>query len=115
MASYQLKGLISIEEVPTIKQKIDGLFTNTTIKGWFENFDELKNERSILLQNGESYQPDRVVVKNNQTIIVDYKTGEREEKHKEQITNYRNLLSQMGYQNISAQLLYVNDGSLVEI
>lgn len=115
LASYQLKGLISIEEAPTIKQKIDGLFTNTTIKGWFENFDELKNERSILLQNGESYQPDRVVVKNNQTIIVDYKTGEREEKHKEQITNYRNLLSQMGYQNISAQLLYVNDGSLVEI
>ncbi|MDF1673573.1 MAG: UvrD-helicase domain-containing protein [Vicingaceae bacterium] len=115
LASYQLKGLLGIEEVPEIKQKIEDLFTNSTIKGWFENFDELKNERSILLQNGESYQPDRVLVKNDQTIVIDYKTGEQEEKHKEQITNYRNLLSQMGYQNISAQLLYVNDGSLVEV
>lgn len=115
LASYQLKGLVSTEEAPIIKKSIEQLFANATIKGWFENFNELKNERSILLQNGESYQPDRVVVKNNQTIVIDYKTGEREEKHKEQITNYRNLLAQMGYQNISAQLLYVNDGSLVEV
>jgi len=115
LASYQLKGLISSEEEPIVRQSIQNLFKNPTIKNWFENFDELKNERSILLQNGKSYQPDRVVVKNNRTIVIDYKTGEREEKHKEQITNYRNLLAEMGYQNISAQLLYVNDGGLVEV
>ena len=115
LASYQLKGLLSSEEAPIVKQSIQNLFENPTIKDWFEDVDELKNERSILLQNGKSYQPDRVVVKNNQTIVIDYKTGEKEEKHKEQIINYRNLLADMGYQNISAQLLYVNDGSLVEV
>lgn len=115
LKSYQLKGLVSNVEAPEIKKSIKNLFSNPTVKNWFEDFDELKNERSILLKNGESYQPDRVVVKNNTTYLVDYKTGEQEEKHKEQIKNYRNLLSQMGYQNISAQLLYVNDGSLVEV
>ena len=115
LASYLLKGLISSEEEPIVRQSIQNLFKNPTIKNWFEDVDELKNERSILLQNGKSYQPDRVVVKNNKTFVIDYKTGEREEKHKEQITNYRNLLAEMGYQNISAQLLYVNDGSLVEV
>lgn len=115
LASYLLKGIISDEESLKIKAAITDLFTIDEINNLFMDFDELKNERSILLSNGESYQPDRVVVKNNQTFLVDYKTGEREEKHKEQITNYCNLLSEMGYQNINAQLLYIKDGSMVEV
>ena len=83
----------------------------------FSDFDELKNERSILLKNkdGEIKEPDRVVVKNGKTYLIDYKTGEREAKHEKQITEYRNLLTQLGYKNIKPLLLYIKSSELVEV
>jgi ATP-dependent helicase/nuclease subunit A len=81
----------------------------------FTDFDELKNERSILLTSGESYQPDRVVVKNGKTYLIDYKTGEPNPSHEKQVTEYRNLLTQMGYKNIESYLLYIKSGELVGV
>ena len=98
-----------------IKTAINNLFSEPAIKDLFVDYEELKNERSILSNTGEMYQPDRVVVKNGITHIVDYKTGERETKHQQQINNYRNLLSDMGYKNIKAQLIYVKEGVLEEV
>ncbi len=115
LASFVLKGMITEDEQSELKTAINKLFAEPAIKDLFEGYDELKNERSILTSSGEMYQPDRVVVKNGITHIVDYKTGEREAKHQQQINNYRNLLSDMGYNNIKAQLLYVKEGVLEEV
>lgn len=115
LKTYELKGIIDQYEAQEIKLLIQKLFKDPSIKNLFVDFDELKNERSILLESGESYQPDRVVVKENKTYLVDYKTGERESKHIEQIDNYRNILNQMGYQNINAQLLYIKEGVLLTV
>lgn len=113
--SFLLKGIITENELEEIAPALDRLFTFPEIKQLFENFDELKNERSILLPDGTTYQPDRVVVKNNTTYLIDYKTGEKETSHEKQINNYRNQLIKMGYSNVKAQLLYVKNGELVEV
>ena len=115
LASYLRKGLITKQELPNIKQEIESLFNIEGVGNLFIDFDELKNERSILLPSGEAYQPDRVVVKGSKTYLIDYKTGEPKPEHEKQITNYSALLDEMGYQNIQACLLYVKDGQLVEI
>lgn len=115
LSSYQLNGLVSENEAKNIKQSIENLFINSEIKDWFEDYDELKNERSILLKNGESYQPDRVVVKNETTYVIDYKTGQEELSHKEQLKNYRNILVEMGYNNVIAKILYVNNGRIINV
>lgn len=113
LKTYLLKGMINEVELERIQIEIKQLFDVPSIYNLFTDFEELKNERSILLSSGETYQPDRVVVKNNKTFLVDYKTGERELKHTEQLTNYRNLLNQMGYKNIEASLLYLKEKELV--
>jgi len=109
------KGLITETERPSIKTELENLFKIEGVANLFTNFDELKNERSILLANGETYQPDRVVVKNNITYLVDYKTGEQSPTHEKQLSNYKSLLTQMGYQNISSYLLYIKSGELVGV
>ncbi len=109
------KGIITEPELPAIKTEIQDLFRIEGVSGLFADFDELKNERSILLTNGETYQPDRVVVKDSKTSIIDYKTGEQQPEHEKQINNYKSLLTQMGYENISSYLLYIKDGELVEV
>ena len=109
------KGLIAEVEKPAIKKEIEAVFKIDGVAHLFSDFDELKNERSILRPNGQSYQPDRVVVKNNITYLIDYKTGEQNPAHEKQVTEYRNLLTQMGYQNIESYLLYIKSGELVEV
>ena len=34
-----------------------------------------ENEREILTPDGETYIPDRLLISNEKTIIIDYKTG----------------------------------------
>ncbi|NQX98953.1 MAG: hypothetical protein HRT73_13910 [Flavobacteriales bacterium] len=109
------KGLITETERPSIKTEVENLFKIEGVANLFTDFDELKNERSILLTNGETYQPDRVVVKNNITYLVDYKTGEQSPAHEKQLTNYKSLLTEMGYQNIQPYLLYIKSGELVAV
>ena len=109
------KGLITEAEQPEIKKQLDAVFKIDGVADLFTDFDELKNERSILLTSGESYQPDRVVVKNGKTYLIDYKTGESNPSHEKQVTEYRNLLTQMGYENIVSYLLYIKSGELVGV
>jgi ATP-dependent helicase/nuclease subunit A len=111
------KGLITEVEKPEIKKEIDSVFKIEGVADLFTDFDELKNERSILLpnENGKTKQPDRVVVKNGTTYLIDYKSGKPKGEDELQVKNYEKLLMQLGYQNIRSYLLYIKSGELVGV
>ena len=64
------------------------------------------NEKEILMPNGKTLIPDRLLFKGEQVVIIDYKTGECKNNHKEQILNYSSALQQMGYNKIDCYLIY---------
>lgn len=107
------KGLFDENNKNEILTELNQLLKLPKVEHFFTNFDELKTETTILLPTGESYQPDRVVIKNHTTIIVDYKTGKKEKSHYQQLENYKILLAEMGYTNIESYLLYIKDKELV--
>lgn len=109
------KGIIPHEQYDSIYNEIQEILQIKEIEALFTDFEELKNERGILLPSGETYQPDRVVVKEGVTYIVDYKTGGRKKGHFEQLENYKILLAQMGYQNIKGYLLYTKEANLIAV
>ena len=89
-----------------------------------------KNERAILyLENKilKTKRPDRVIVKGNQAIIIDYKTAQGVIKteadgclvapkdNREQLENYKELLQQIGYTNVKAFLWYILDNIIIPI
>lgn len=106
------KGLFDENNKNEILNELQELLKIAKVASFFTDFDELKTETAILLPNGESYQPDRVIIRNNKAIIIDYKTGQKEKKHYEQLENYKIILSQMGYTNIESYLLYIKDKEL---
>jgi hypothetical protein len=67
------------------------------------------NERDIILPDGSIYRPDKVILTEDKTIVIDYKTGKRKPEHKQQIKNYGEILEQMGYKNIELNLFYINE------
>jgi ATP-dependent exoDNAse (exonuclease V) beta subunit len=60
-------------------------------------------------------RPDRVIIKNNQAIVIDYKTGEMKKTDHEQVQNYCSILRQMGYKPVKGYLLYTQDIQIVKV
>ena len=67
-------------------------------------------------KNGEikEKRPDRVIVNENETIVIDYKSGGKNEKHKEQVSIYMYLLTQMGYKNVKGYVWYFMTGDIID-
>ena len=70
------------------------------VKDWYNGTWELFNECAILFtdENGQTQtrRPDRVMMKNGQVIIVDFKFGKKNEAYNRQVREYMNLLSVYG-------------------
>jgi len=106
--SFALKGLISLENKENITQIIKKVVFHTDLKAYFTNEFQILNEREILTNNGDILIPDRLVLKDNQTTIIDYKTGKPEKSHHKQVINYAYILEQMGYKIIKKLLVYID-------
>lgn len=98
----------SNDEKKKLFLEIDALFSDKKVDYFFSNKWEIKTEKEILMPDGKTYIPDRLLINDNEVIIVDYKTGESDNSHNLQILTYSNALSLMGYKNISNYLIYTS-------
>jgi len=110
---FYLEGLCSLELKEKLENEIKILLNNSNLKEFFNSDWEVKNEREILIKDGSSYIPDRLLFSEKRTVIIDYKTGVPKGTHKDQIINYASILQQMGYTNIEKYLIYTNSKKLV--
>lgn len=66
-------------------------------------------ENEIITTGGKTYRPDRVILADKITYIVDFKTGMPDEKHEEQLLLYMDLIRKMGYPDPNGYLIYLGD------
>lgn len=110
------EGKISPEEKPDLLAKLDKIFENNQIKNWFSDEWTVKTEAEIILTNGKTARPDRVISNNEKTIVIDYKFGEQEEeKHHQQVKGYMDLLKQMENKEVEGYLWYVDLSKIVKV
>lgn len=108
MRQLQIQGIVQADDLPTIRTRIQTAFQNAKVQNWFSNEWEVLAERR-LLRNRQIYIPDRVLAKGNEVIVIDYKTGNKEAKHRKQVNRYANILEGMGYRVMEKYLLYVGE------
>lgn len=87
---------------------LNKLTSNVEIKQFFSG-GEVIREQEILTPEGESYRPDRVVLYEDTTCVIDFKTGLVDEKHHKQVVNYMNLIRQMDYPEPVGYLIYLGE------
>jgi len=76
----------------------------------------VKREAGIILNSGKVRRPDRVMIKGNNAIVVDYKFGAvKNDKYRIQVRTYLHDLKQMGYENIQGYLWYVELEEVEEV
>jgi hypothetical protein len=59
----------------------------------------------LIDEHGELHIPDRVVFQGNTARLVDFKTGQVEKKHLQQVARYKKLLQDLGYE-VTAFIFY---------
>ena len=77
-------------------------------RGW-----EVKKEAAILTPSGKILRPDRVLLQPGKAVVIDFKTGQQNVRHAQQVQAYTALLRAMGYTQVEGYLLYIEAGKVV--
>ena len=103
-------GKCSYKDYERLKETVNSLFSSEEILEYFSEKWKVITEREILMSNGETYIPDRLLFSKNadEVVIIDYKTGEVRSKDEKQIIQYEKALNKMGYNNVKKILIYTN-------
>ena len=113
-----IEGLIATEErYNKIKRLIERALSNPLAADWFAGKYKLYNECAILIgdNNEATRRPDRVMIRDNEAVVVDYKFGNKSDDYNKQVRRYMALLSQMGYKNVKGYLWYVYKNDIEEV
>ena len=106
------QGLIANSEEAEMRSLLEMTLQNKELQAYFAHGLKVKNEEEILLKNGDVLRPDRLVFEGNDVSIIDYKTGEANATHQEQILGYKLYIEQMGYKVKECVLVYINEESI---
>ena len=115
LEKLERNGLMSVELKSKLRKRVEELLNDEQLKPFFLADWEVKTEQIILQESGESYVPDRLLIKNNKVKIIDYKTGSTSqmEEHKKQLDKYHKALKKMGFNEISKYIIYTEENDKI--
>jgi CRISPR/Cas system-associated exonuclease Cas4 (RecB family) len=112
---YASTGIMDEEEVAKMKTHLEELLSKDEVQEWFDPSAKVLNETDILIGDGNTKRPDRVIIKSGKVIVIDYKFGEKESKsYLSQVKKYVNLIKEMGYKDVTGYIWYVELDKIVQ-
>jgi len=109
------EGKIDTKTADDYLPLINKLLVREPFLSWFGGEWKVLNERDILRGDEKRHRPDRVMIKGDELIVVDYKTGSGSDKDQVQVRGYLKDFAKMGYQNPKGYLWYISNNEIVEI
>ena len=114
------EGVIeSAEKAEEISEIAERALSLKEVKGWYSGEWTLYNECSIIYNDEQgkmqTRRPDRVMMKDDEVVVVDFKFGKKKPEYSTQVREYMFLLSEMGYTDIKGYIWYVYSGELENV
>ena len=107
-------GIITEENRETLRLLLGKIVDHKELLNCYNQESTIYNERTILSSDGTFHIPDRIeILPDGQAILIDYKTGQKNDSHRKQINFYGTLLEEMGYTIKNKFLIYVD--TVIEI
>ncbi|KAF0238410.1 MAG: uvrd/rep [Prolixibacteraceae bacterium] len=108
-------GKINEIELGEIQEAIKISFENPLISDWFSGKYQILNERSLLTSE-KILRPDRIMISENEAVVVDYKTGEKKsDNYNRQVTRYAKILKETGFEKVEGFLWYINQNEVEKV
>lgn len=115
------EGIIGKPETEeSIRELTHHAFSLPQVQDWYSGNWHLFNECDIIWQErGELHtrRPDRVMMRGNEIVVIDFKFGKQNKKYNKQVQGYMQLLTRMGYlkENIKGYLWYVEEDLIEKV
>ena len=112
---FNFDGIITKEEMEVLEKKIKEILNHPQIARWFQPGWEVKTEVPILPLSGRINRLDRVMIKGNKAVVVDFKSGAIDSSHKNQVRHYSKLLLEMGYSHVEGHIVYLDPVEIITV
>ncbi len=116
---YNQGYITSESEKKAVEQEVREHMSLPSVKTWFDGSYDLHNECSILFRGEDGTtkikRPDRVMVNDNEAIVVDYKFGKQHKKYDEQVLEYMEKIQQLLHKPVKGYLWYVRENNVKEV
>jgi len=111
---YTYKGTINTIQKNEITTILNELVNHPKLCSYFEQNNVVYTEQEIVTSDKNIIIPDRLVINNNNVTIIDYKTGNPDKKHHEQLHKYAKALENLNYVIEKKILVYINSEISIE-
>lgn len=114
-------GIINTpEQEAEIRTLVRKAFANPAVQEWYDGSWQVLAERDIIWMEQNQLcnrRPDRVMIRSNQVIVVDFKFGKPRQSYQKQVNGYMQLLVRMGHkkEHIRGYLWYVDENRIEEV
>ncbi len=99
----------------TLARHLQLILDKPELAAFFRPGLEVRTEATLLDAQGHAHRPDRIVRDGGVLRVLDIKTGKQEERHKEQVGRYMDLLRTVEGGAVEGFLLYMREGQLVQV
>ena len=106
-------GLIENAFEPKLRESLQQIFGMKDYQELLKNAQKILNEQGIIISANETKRPDKIIFKEDETIVIDYKTGIPKAQHSKQVQLYADTLKEMGFQQVRGIVFYTSELRLV--
>jgi ATP-dependent exoDNAse (exonuclease V) beta subunit len=103
-------GLIAVGQFAAVRESLSQLVAHPDLTEVFAAGNKVWNEQAILQPKAAVVKPDRIVqLPSGEVILLDYKTGMPKPQHQQQLAEYQQVLSAMGFVVVKKLLVYLGE------
>ena len=106
------EGKLDREELVEVNRLFERLIAKSPIKDWFADGLRVFTEQGILLPGGAVKRPDRMILKEDKAILIDFKTGKAKGFHESQLQEYMVLVRELTQKPTEGYLVYIESGEI---
>jgi ATP-dependent exoDNAse (exonuclease V) beta subunit len=104
-----LNGFLKETEKQGLIAEIKSILSEMPFSDWFSGNWKTMNEAGILVPGEHLYRPDRVLIRENKALVIDYKFGKQlDARYNAQVKRYAGYLNEMGFKVVEGYVWYVN-------
>ena len=107
------EGIISHSEMEILTDKINRIIDLDPVSSWFSEEGEKFLERELVDAEGNLLRPDRIVIIDDKVSVIDYKTGQMNEKklakYRTQVNQYSEAFRSMNYRDVKGYIIAIDE------
>lgn len=121
LKQLELDGVLYDENIS--KERIENMLrkrlNSDLVSDWFSDKWKVMNECNLLYIDAEGKvkqdRPDRVLIGENEIIVIDFKFGKPKPEYHDQVRGYMSQIKEMGHPNVKGYLWYVYPNKVEEV